>query len=70
MRQWRELHGDSPRRMTGHESIRIRVGERRLERLMEGDWPAVSVVTRLFGRWAFARRAVLRDDAGALMPQT
>ena len=35
-----------------------------LKRLAEGEWPASSVVTRLFGTWAVVRAAASRPDEG------
>ena len=40
-----------------------RRGGEALERLAEGEWPAASVVTRLFGSWAAARAAAWRGGA-------
>jgi hypothetical protein len=41
------------------------VGERRVERLARGEWPAASVVGSLFGTWAAARVAVSGEDLDA-----
>ena len=40
-----------------------RRGGEPLERLAEGGWPAASVVTRVFGSWAAARRVAAGEPA-------
>jgi hypothetical protein len=55
MREWRALYG---RLSTSYDWSRThtrRRGGEALERLREGDWPAASVVTSVFGSWAAAR---------------
>ena len=41
------------------------MGERRSRASLEGEWPAASVVTRLFGTWS-AARAVAAERAGEI----
>jgi AcrR family transcriptional regulator len=55
MRAWRELHGRLPSSYDWSRTHARRGGGVALERLAGGDWPAASVVTRLFGTWSDAR---------------
>ena len=48
--------------MTGRVRTRAGAGGEALERLAEGEWPASSVVTRLFGTWAVARAVASRPN--------
>jgi len=45
-----------------------RRGGEAVERLRSGDWPAASVVTRLFGTWAAVRAAA--EPGGSEKPAT
>jgi hypothetical protein len=55
MRGWRERYGRLPSSYDWSRTHARRRGGEALERLAEADWPAASVVTRLFGTWAAAR---------------
>jgi hypothetical protein len=57
MRAWRELHGRLPTSYDWSRTHARRRGGQALERLANGDWPAASVVTALFGSWRAARAA-------------
>jgi hypothetical protein len=57
MREWRELHGRLPSSYDWSRTHARRRGGEALERLAEGEWPAASVVTSIFGTWAAARAA-------------
>ena len=62
MLEWRSRYGRLP---TSYDWSRTHAGRRggeALERLAEGEWPASSVVTGLFGTWAVARAAVSRAN--------
>jgi hypothetical protein len=55
MLEWREQYGWLPSSYDwSHTHARRRGGEA-LRRLARGEWPAASVVSRLFGMWAAAR---------------
>lgn len=70
MREWRELHGRLPSSYDWSRTHARRRGGLALERLAEGEWPAASVVTELFGSWAAARAATSRHDAEGRTPPT
>ena len=62
MLDWRRRYGRLP---SSYDWSRTHAGRRRGEafkRLTEGEWPASSVVTRLFGTWAVARAAASRPN--------
>jgi len=62
MREWRARYGRLP---TSYDWSRTHAGRRggeAFKRLVEGEWPASSVVTRLFGTWAVARAAASRAN--------
>jgi AraC-like DNA-binding protein len=63
MREWHERYGRLPSSYDWSRTHARRRGERFIRRLDEGEWPAASVVTKLFGRWAFARAAAI-DGVG------
>ncbi|MEO6859462.1 MAG: hypothetical protein ABI323_12900 [Solirubrobacteraceae bacterium] len=54
MRDWRARYGRLPT-YDWSRSHACRRGGEALARLACGDWPAASIVTRLFGTWAAAR---------------
>jgi AraC-like DNA-binding protein len=57
MRDWQERYGRLPSSYDWSRThARRRAGEA-LRRLSAGEWPSASVVTKLFGSWAAARRA-------------
>jgi AraC-like DNA-binding protein len=65
MRSWGVRYGWLP---TSHDWSRThaqRRGGEALARLAQGEWPAASVVTRLFGTWS-AARAVAAPRAGEM----
>ena len=55
MRVWRELYGRLPTSYDWSSTHARRRGGDARARLAEGEWPAASVVTRLFGTWSGAR---------------
>ena len=55
MREWRARYGRLPSSYDWSRTHARRRGGEALERLAAGEWPAASVVTRLFGTWAAAR---------------
>ncbi|MGZ6589299.1 MAG: helix-turn-helix domain-containing protein [Solirubrobacteraceae bacterium] len=68
MLEWRERYGRLPSSYDWSRTHARRRGGEALERLAERDWPAASVVTRLFGTWPAARAAASRRDAQAATP--
>jgi len=62
MREWCDCHGRLPSSYDWSRTHAGRRGGDALERLVIGEWPAASVVTRLFGTWAAARTAVFEVD--------
>ena len=65
MRDWRERFGRLPSSYDWSSTHARRRGGDALARLAEGEWPAASVVTRLFGTWS-AARAVAAQRAGEM----
>jgi hypothetical protein len=59
--EWRSRYGWLPSSYDWSRAHARRRGGEALERLARGDWPAASVVTRLFGTWAAARAAALLE---------
>jgi hypothetical protein len=55
MRAWRELYGKLPTSYDWSSAHARRRGGEALGRLVRGEWPAASAVTRLFGTWSAAR---------------
>jgi hypothetical protein len=70
MRQWRELYGRLPSSCDWSRTHARRRGADALERLVQGRWPAASVVSTHFGTWAAARTAASWDDGEAPTPPT
>ena len=68
MLDWRRRYGMLPSSYDWSRTHARRRGGEALERLARGEWPAASVVGRLFGTWAGARVAASGEDLGA--PQT
>ena len=62
MRDWHDRHGRLPSSYDWSRTHARRRGGEALERVAHGNWPAASVVTRLFGSWAAARAAASGDD--------
>ena len=58
MLEWRRRYGRLPSSYDWSRTHARRHGGDALARLAEGEWPAASVVTRLFGTWSGARAAV------------
>ena len=54
MLEWRERYGRLPKSYDWSRTHARRRGGEACERLAEGEWPAASVVTRLFGTWSAA----------------
>ena len=65
MRDWRSRYGRLPSSYDWSRTHARRRGGEALERLARGEWPAASVVTRLFGTWAAARAAASGEDVDA-----
>jgi len=63
MRDWQARYGRLPSSYDWSRTHARRRGEEPLKRLAEGEWPAPSVITRLFGTWALARAAASLADA-------
>jgi hypothetical protein len=62
MREWRSRYGQLPSSYDWSRAhARARGGEA-LERLASGEWPAASVVSRMFGTWPAARLAASGED--------
>jgi hypothetical protein len=55
MTEWQSRYGRLPTSYDWSRTHAGRRGEGSLKRLAEGEWPASSVVTQLFGTWAVAR---------------
>jgi len=55
MRAWRDLHDQLPTSYDWSRTHARRRGGEALVRLGTDEWPAASVVTRLFGTWSTAR---------------
>ena len=51
MREWRVRYGRGPSSYDWSRTHARRRGGEALARLAQGEWPAASVVTRLFGTW-------------------
>ena len=60
MREWQERYGRLPSSYDWSRTHARRRGAEPLLRLTQGEWPAASVVTELFGTWAAARVAASR----------
>jgi hypothetical protein len=62
MYTWRDRYGRLPSSYDLSRTHARRRGGEALERLREGDWPAPSVVTDVYGSWTAARAAVAEAD--------
>ena len=60
---WRARYGQLPSSYDWSRTHARRRGGDALERLEGKEWPSASVVTRLFGTWAAACAAALRQEA-------
>jgi hypothetical protein len=65
MIEWRSRYGRLPTSYDWSRTHARRRGGEAVARLAEGEWPAASVVTRLFGTWS-AARAVTAQRAGEM----
>jgi len=65
MRDWRARYGRLPRSYDWSRAHTRARGGAALERLAGGEWPAASVVSRMFGTWAAARAAASGEDVDA-----
>ena len=65
MRSWEVRYGRLPTSYDWSSTHARRRGGDALARLAQGEWPAASVVTRLFGTWSVAR-AVAAQRAGEM----
>jgi hypothetical protein len=65
MRAWEGRYGRMPSSYDWSRTHARRRGAEAVERLSEGDWPAASVVTGVFGKWQVAR--VLAAERSAEM---
>jgi hypothetical protein len=70
MRDWGERYGRLPSSYDWSRTHARRRGGAALERLARGEWPASSVVTRLFGTWAAARAAASLHDLAPASSRT
>ena|GEM_PF-2289921 len=61
MHHWEVRYGRLPTSYDWSSTHARRRGGDALARVAEGEWPAASVVTRLFGSWVAAREAALCD---------
>jgi hypothetical protein len=66
MCDWRARYGRLPTSYDWSRTHSRRRGGPALERLAKGEWPAASVVTALFGRWAAARAATAVNQVADL----
>jgi hypothetical protein len=57
MREWRERYGRLPSSYDWSRTHASRRGGEAVERLSDGDWPSLSVVTGVCGSWEAARAA-------------
>jgi AraC-like DNA-binding protein len=57
---WRDLYGCLPTSYDWSRTHAARRGGEAVVRLAEGEWPAASVVTRVFGAWAAGRSAAAK----------
>jgi hypothetical protein len=65
MIEWRSRYGRLPTSYDWSRTHARRRGGVAVARLAEGEWPAESVVTRLFGTWS-AARAAAAEQAGEM----
>ena len=65
MHAWRARYGKLPSSYDWSRTHAQRRGGEPLERLVEGQWPAASVVTNLLGTWAAARTAAVQREMTA-----
>ena len=65
MREWRERYGRMPSSYDWSRTHARRRGGAALEQLARGEWPAASVVSRLFGTWAAGRTAASGEGVDA-----
>jgi hypothetical protein len=61
MGEWLDRYGRLPSSCDWSRTHACRRGGEALERLAAGHWPSASEVSAVFGDWASARAAVLRD---------
>ena len=61
MAEWRSRYGRLPSSYDWSRTHARRRGGDALARLAEGEWPAASVVTRLFGTWSGARAVAAEE---------
>ena len=54
MRAWQQLHARQPSSYDWSRTHAHRRSGQALKRLQDGDWPAPSTVTDLYGAWAAA----------------
>ena len=62
MRAWEVLYGRLPSSYDWSSTHARRRGGEALTRLAQGDWPAASVVTDVFGTWTIALTAASRQE--------
>ena len=65
MIEWRSRYGRLPTAYDWSRTHVRRRGGEAVARLAEGEWPAASVVTRVFGTWS-AARAAAAEQAGEM----
>jgi hypothetical protein len=64
MLEWRGRYGQLPTSYDWSRTHARRRGGEALQRLAGREWPAASVVSRLFGAWAIASAEARRRDPG------
>jgi AraC-like DNA-binding protein len=64
MRAWEGRYGRLPSSYDWSRTHATRRGAEAVERLSEGEWPAASVVTGVFGSWKLARVVAAKRLAG------
>ncbi|HET7047765.1 MAG TPA: sigma-70 region 4 domain-containing protein [Solirubrobacteraceae bacterium] len=68
MVEWRDRYGRWPSSYDWSRTHARRRGGQALQRLADGQWPAASVVSVVFGSWAVARRAAVGKTRGEGRP--
>jgi hypothetical protein len=69
MLEWREGYGQLPSSYDWSRTHARQRGGHALRRLAGGRWPAASVVSAVFGRWAAARQAATAKSLGDHAPR-
>jgi hypothetical protein len=70
MREWQARYDRLPSSYDWSQTHARRRGGEALARLADGEWPAASVVSALFGTWDVVSVAAARQDVAVPTPQT